>query len=333
MKKVIITVDTESHIGSDPVERLIMGKLDNGVYAGIPLIMDICEQYGTKGLFFVDFAEAWDYGEDRIRKVVDCILERGHDIGMHIHPDHMADKSKLFLSEYSYDEQYEIIERCTALYSKLVGQQPKAFRAGKYGASRETLDILAQLGYKADFSEFYGYDKWCHIQPPVTGNETVELKNGIIEFPVMSYRSEVKGILNRFDKLDINESPITHKYLLKKYCLMDDVSVISMFLHSFSFLKWKQNPEKPKINKSAIRTMHRAMQQVSSSSEMEFADLEILLRDNYRLEDELIPSVLTLLPIDSIVLFLIKSSRVLKTRFSEKRGKGKMGLHGENVNI
>ena len=333
MKKVIITVDTESHIGSNPVERLIMGKLDNGVCAGIPLIMDICEQHGTKGLFFVDFAEAWDYGEESIKRVVDCILDRGHDIGMHIHPDHIADKRKLFLSDYSYNEQYEIINRCTDLYEKMVGRNPLAFRAGKYGANRETLDILTKLDYKADFSEFYGYEKWCHILPPVTGNESVEIRNGLLEFPVMSYKSEVKGVINRYDKLDINESPITHKYLLKKYGTMEEVNVISLFLHSFSFLHWKQNPENPKINKSAIKTMHQAMKQITYSTEMEFADLNTLLQGQYRSEDEINPSVLTLPPMDALALYIVKSLRVLRTRLNVMRGKKSMGISGKEVNI
>ena len=54
--------------------------------------MDVCDTYNVKALFFLDFAEAWDYGCDKIKEVVKLILKRGHDIGVHIHPDHMLDK-------------------------------------------------------------------------------------------------------------------------------------------------------------------------------------------------------------------------------------------------
>ena len=94
MKKAIFTVDTEGHDGKDPVKSLIFGKTKNGILAGIPMIMDICDKYNVKGLFFVDFAEAWDYGKDSITKVVKYIKKRGHDVGVHIHPDHMMPSKK-----------------------------------------------------------------------------------------------------------------------------------------------------------------------------------------------------------------------------------------------
>ena len=91
MKKAIFTVDTEGHDGVDPVRYLIFGETKNGEKAGIPLIMDMLDQFNAKGLFFVDFAEAWHYGKEKIIAVVQYIRERGHDVGVHIHPDHMAD--------------------------------------------------------------------------------------------------------------------------------------------------------------------------------------------------------------------------------------------------
>ena len=284
MKKAIFTVDTEGHDGNDPIQTLIFGKTKDGTFAGIPMIMDICDQYNVKGLFFVDFAEAWDYGKEKIKEVVLYIKNRGHDVGVHIHPDHMADKERMFLSQYSYQEQYDIIKKCTDLYIEITGEKPVAFRAGKYGANRDTLAILSELGYKADFSEYYGYDKWCHIQPPVTDNETVKLKNGIIEFPVISYENYVKGLFHRHDKLDINRSAFEHRYLINRILNEEEIQVISLFCHSFSLLSWRHKPDNPTIKKNEVRHLNEALNHISTCQEIEFSCLDKLIKADYPLE-------------------------------------------------
>ena len=251
MKQIIITVDTEGHVGIDPVKHLIWGENNNGEQYGIPLIMDLCEEVGAKALFFVDMAEAWHFGKEKIAEVLKYIDSRGHICGVHIHPDHMADPHRLFLYEYSYDEQYEIISKCTDLYEEILGKRPKAFRAGKYGANWDTMNILDALGYKADFSEFYG-QKWCGINPHITGDKTVLVKNHLIEVPVMSYRSHFAHLLNRYDKYDINSSLYEQKrvfdLLIKK-----DIQTIVAFFHSFSLLNWRILPNCPKLNKRMVK--------------------------------------------------------------------------------
>ncbi len=71
--------------------------------------------------------------------------------------------------------------------SKFLEKKPKAFRAGKYGANRDTLDILVENGYLCDFSEFVG-QRWCQIEPPVAYNKATRLSSGLLEFPVTSYK-------------------------------------------------------------------------------------------------------------------------------------------------
>ena len=70
VKKVIFTVDVEGHDGSDPVEHLIYGNV-GGEKCGIDLIMDLCDKYSVKGIFFVDIAEAFHYGKE---KIADALL-------------------------------------------------------------------------------------------------------------------------------------------------------------------------------------------------------------------------------------------------------------------
>lgn len=268
MKPVLVTIDTEGHDGKDPIGCLIWGKTESGRY-GIEYIMDAFDRVHAKVLFFVDFAEAWDYGRDKIEKVVTTILNHGHNVGVHIHPDHMADRNRLFLWEYTREEQYDMIRRCTDLYTEIVGQPPKSFRAGKYGANHDTLDILCELGYQYDFSEFY-HQKWCGIQPPITVNAACRYKT-ITEFPVTMHRSVSVGPFVREDKLDIEQmTPGELRYDLQQIAKASFPMVATLFFHSFSLLKWRNNPDAPVKNEKNIMKLEKAIAAVAGSGDFRF---------------------------------------------------------------
>ena len=74
-----MTVDVEGHAGKDPVAHLIMGESVDGSRYGIDKLMDIFDRHKITALFFVDVAEAWDYGEGKLATVLRHIKERGHD--------------------------------------------------------------------------------------------------------------------------------------------------------------------------------------------------------------------------------------------------------------
>lgn len=268
MKPVIVTVDVEGHVGNEPVRRLIFGETDSGRF-GIEYIMDVFDKVQAKVLFFVDFAEAWDYGRHEIEKVVRTILVRGHYVGVHIHPDHMADKDRAFLWQYSREEQYDIIKKCTDLYVEITGTKPKSFRAGKYGANRDTLDILCELGYQYDFSQFY-HQKWCGITPPLTINAPCRYKS-IVEFPVTMHKSVHLGKLVREDKIDIEQMTSGElQYAFLQIMNQQFGNVTTLFLHSFSMLKWFQNPDAPEKDEGKIRKLHLAAEFVAKASELHY---------------------------------------------------------------
>lgn len=268
LKPVLVTIDTEGHDGADPVGHLILGETETGRY-GIEYIMTAFDKVHTKVLFFVDFAEAWDYGRDKIEEIVTMIVNRGHNVGVHIHPDHMADRNRLFLWEYTRKEQYDLIKSCTDLYTEIVGQTPKSFRAGKYGANRDTLDILCELGYQYDFSEFY-HQKWCGIQPPITVNAVYRYKT-ITEFPVTMHRSFSVGRLVREDKLDIEQMTSGElQYDLEQIVKTQFPMVATLFFHSFSLLKWRENPDAPDKNEKAVQKLERAIAAVSENTDLFF---------------------------------------------------------------
>ena len=268
MEKVILTIDTEGPRGSDPILYQVWGKIGNEYY-GVPKIIELCDKYGAKGLFFVDIPEIYDYGYEKVKEVVTYILEKGHDVGVHVHPHHCPNESRHFLWEYSYDEQYDIIKKCTDAYVEMTGKYPLSFRAGKYGANNDTLKILSELGYKYDFSEFYS-QKWCGIEPHFSYVLPRKFLD-IVEFPVTVFKSLSLGrFYSRYDKLELTDNPKEIKHILKLYAETENDEVIILFMHSFSFLNYLDKPDNPTLKKSKIRHFSEVMEYIDGSTELKF---------------------------------------------------------------
>ena len=316
MKKVIVTIDTEGHEGIDPVRHLIWGETKRNGMCGVPIIIEECDKVGAKALFFVDLAAAWHFGKDSIAEVIKYIVEHGHDVGVHLHPDHMADPNRMFLFDYSYDEQYEMIKKCTDLYEEILGVKPIAFRAGKYAANHDTLDILAKLGYKVDFSEFYG-QKWCGIKPPITGDTTVLLENGLIEVPVISYENHCGKLFHRYDKLDINLSKSEHTYVLNKISEQEDIQNVSMFVHSFSFLNWRTRINDPTLNKHILYNFRFSLSFIQKHEAFAFTSLKDILKNKYPEKTEDF-HVFSIGGLSALWFYILKGINVVKMRIQAK---------------
>lgn len=272
-KKVIFTIDVEGHVGNEPIDRLIYGVTNDGECCGIDKIMDLLDVYKIRGLFFVDIAEAWHYGEKKVANVLSHIKDRGHDVGVHIHPDHMADRSKLFLSDYTYEQQYTIIKKCTDFYCNVLNETPVAFRAGKYGANSDTLRILEQLGYKTDFSQFYG-QKWCHIQPPITKTHVKCTVNNLIEIPVTIYKSFSSVLYSRYDKLDASTPILEFKTVINQIIKNNSYDIIVLFAHSFSFLKWRRTPNNPRYSNKLYRKLEKQLKFIQNTESLQMISLK-----------------------------------------------------------
>ncbi len=244
-QKVLVSIDTEGPAGSDPVEHMIYGKAADGKEYGIRCLMRLFSDRGIKGLFFVDIAETADYGEEKIARVLKDIDACGHDVGVHVHPDHAGDLNRRYLWQYTREEQYEIIARCADFYEKTLKRRPLSFRAGRYGADNQTLSVLDELGFLYDMSEFYA-SRYCKIDPPVTWNRIAVCgKNGLKEVPVTTFRSLSTPFYSRNDQIDSGNMPSEFKRNMKAIIKEGTVDVVSMFFHSFQFLEWRKNPDAP----------------------------------------------------------------------------------------
>lgn len=165
--KVQYTVDTELSLqlfqeGASAQENFdssIAGKCRDGEY-GIFYQMDHLEAAGLTGVFFVDPMPALVYGPGVIGKIVQPILERGHEVQLHIHTEwlefarehELAHLRGRNIADFSLDDQIRLLDQARALLMMAGAPQPTAFRAGNFGANDDTLRALSALGVRYDSS-------------------------------------------------------------------------------------------------------------------------------------------------------------------------------------
>lgn len=265
---VFITIDVETSIGGafvnpelKPVgsEKRIFGKIGNRYY-GIPLIIDLLDQNNLKATFFVDVLNKYYFGEIEAKKVCQYIQRRGHDVQLHLHPIYLNFKNKNWMNlkeeerysdiiaDYSLDEQVKLIAEGKSLLIKYGIKNPIAFRAGGFGANRNTVIALKKNDFAIDSSYNIRYlGKNCFLDEEMKFNDVKEI-NSILEFPITSFLDFKLFSYLRFKPLDISGvSYFEVKKVLEKAKILG-LQHIVIILHSFSFIKakdWQYNRIKP----------------------------------------------------------------------------------------
>lgn len=164
----------------------------SGKQYGINYLMDALERHQMKGTFFVDVLMLYQVGEPELRRAVDAILTRGHDVQLHLHPNpnlyYAADAALRALGqEYARTRSLASFERSLALgceiFSRVVGAQPLAFRNGSYALADEYFEVIARHGIRFD-SSLYSF-KNCDVQPWMKARSSAfRAPSGVVELPV-----------------------------------------------------------------------------------------------------------------------------------------------------
>ena len=281
MVKIFITIDVETSIGGAfakpdklrPVgaDKRIYGQIGKREF-GIPLIIDILNKHNLKATFFVEPFCSFYFGEKIIKEICHYILNRGHDVQLHLHPNYQifkcpdwqerAKRKELFpdiIAKYTLDEQINLIKQGKKILEKY-GVKPIAFRAGCFGANLNTLMALKENDFLIDSSynlSFLG--KTCflhplhltshlsrftsHISPltshlsPLTYLNDLTLINGIYELPITNYYDFKIGNFKRLRTLDICAVSFYEMKKILRYALKKGPKHITFILHSFSLIK------------------------------------------------------------------------------------------------
>ena len=205
MLSVFFTVDTEAHPASpdwadrglaDEIRRDIDGVTPEGEF-GAFYQADVLKSHGLKGVFFVEALFSYAAGIEPLRRIAGGLLERGHEVGLHLHPEWLRRAPKVSvlpgkegqaMLAFSEDDQTTLIGKGVEQLNKAGVPNVQSFRAGGYAANFDTLRALSRNGVLYDSSHnFCWFGQTC-------GLETDELLlqprriHGVYEFPVSYFQ-------------------------------------------------------------------------------------------------------------------------------------------------
>ena len=202
MTSAYLTIDTEYSAalphGPCPVDRAenfarSIACITPDGPAGITHKLDLLARYGQRAVFFVDPMPALIWGVAAIEDVVAPILAAGQDVQLHCHTEWLefappggplTGLKGRNIKDFAFEDQCRILEWGRDTLIAAGAPDPVAFRAGNYGANRDTLRALREIGLANDSS---------HTPGIVNGDSALELRatdtqpllyEGIVEVPV-----------------------------------------------------------------------------------------------------------------------------------------------------
>ena len=202
MTSVYLTIDTE-YSSALPHRPCPVDRAENFARsiacitpdgpAGITHKLEMLQRYDQRAVFFVDPMPALVWGVAAIEDVVAPILAAGQDVQLHCHTEWLdkappggpfAGLAGRNIKDFALEDQCRILDWARTTLVAAGAPAPVAFRAGNYGANRDTLRALREIGLHYDSS---------HTPGIVGGDSALGLRStdtqpllyeGIIEVPV-----------------------------------------------------------------------------------------------------------------------------------------------------
>lgn len=273
----LITVDTETYsVGG---KRPQFGPNIYGEYGreefGVARIMDISEKYNAKATFFVDVYMHQHYGKDPVRDLCRRVTARGHDVQLHAHLSWLPQSKSDFLYDYSLERQSELLKEGKDLIGEWTGQAPVAFRAGSYSANLDTIRALSDNGFLVD-SSYFARRHSCELSRQLHNqyaNQRFRIGE-ILEVPVTTYWLVDKGPYRKLSKLDFNACSLAELRDVVPKLIDAGIRTVVLFLHSFSFVRWKKDFSGIVPNYRAIERFDRLLAEISRRQDAAFVTME-----------------------------------------------------------
>ncbi len=271
-KYLVLTCDTEAHASladGDHVDRLIWGRHRGLPYAaGIELMMSIVESHDGRISFFLDVCERERYGE-KIDQVARAILDRGHDVQLHLHAEYVTDEFWCQLGvrrptwgmhQYDVKAADAIIGFAVDHYVALTGERPMAYRAGSYRFNRSILQALATHRIPIS-SQYYPLCKYKFTYPHGCDLGPIPLScwsNGVIEAPVGCVPKLVPDPTEPYNGFEFHHLQTCDAALtfIDRFCnLGPEFQVLVMVLHSWDFFDKSADGQYVWKDKSRVRLL------------------------------------------------------------------------------
>lgn len=101
------------------------------------------EEYGFKATFFA-VPEAAAAHRALFRQLID----RGHEVGLHLHPHTFRYGVNEYLGNLPSETQRTLVDDASGAFEAALGFRPTSFRPGHFSATIETLKVLATSGFR-----------------------------------------------------------------------------------------------------------------------------------------------------------------------------------------
>jgi hypothetical protein len=249
----MITIDTEFSIGGyflDPRNRPI--DEDHHIYCkiggrdfGIGLIMDILEERGFKGVFFLETEARHYFGDGVLKGIVDFIIRRGHEIQLHLHPvyrsfigdrnpkSHVSDH----MDEYPLLEQERLIREGKRFLEDSGSNPITAYRSGSYSSNRDTIEACRRNGirYLSNYNRSMQNCKYAEDYPGRL--HPFPLAGGLLEFPITNYQET--GGRKEWNPFQICAASTQEMRKASDWYQGQGSSCLTFITHSFEFVRTK----------------------------------------------------------------------------------------------
>ncbi|OBX19446.1 hypothetical protein A9995_06725 [Erythrobacter sp. QSSC1-22B] len=272
-----ITIDTEYSSGmvreagrdcrAENLACAVSGRTGEGEY-GLAYKLDMFNSHGHRGVCFVDPMPALLWGVAAIEDMVGPILERGHDVQLHLHTEwlELADADHPLLrslggatgrniKDFTFEQQCTLIDWARDTLVSAGAPPPVAFRAGNYGANDTTLSALAHCGIGYDTSHTPGIvDGDCAIS--LGAEHRVPLRHqGVIEVPIGCIATLGGGVRHA----QITALSVREMVRALRHARDAGTQSFTMVSHSFELV----NRQRGKVNRIVRRRFERLCEAIA----------------------------------------------------------------------
>lgn len=206
---------------------------------GLYWIMDQLERHGLRGVFFVNVYEHTRYADGWMAGILRDIHERGHEVGLHCHPNRDLAFYRRPLPRYDVAGQTRILRYGVDLIEAATGQPPRAFRAGALRLNDATFRALEQCHVTIDSSLLYftGDDNPNEIDRYLSVNRHAAY-GAVHEFPITVIDRD-----GRRGRLDPNVVPDSAALIAAVEQMVEAGCADAVWIgHSFSFVLTSHDP-------------------------------------------------------------------------------------------
>ena len=250
MLNVVMTIDVENP-QTDYRKGRVTNNLVNPLIGdepyGVLKLAKIFDDYAVKGVFFVTTSEKNIFDEGFYKSLCIDLHSRGHEIGIHSHPEWMTKDDRIHMWQFSYEEQLSMLREMKQDIKQWIGEAPISHRAGAYGISYNTFKALEELNIKVD-SSIFAEHKNCKVQ--LSYNNLIKINN-LIEVPVTGFHKVKRlriGLIKipffrAFVKTDIETCSFEELKWFVDYGVSSNLKIFNLFMHSYSLFSLKSLPK------------------------------------------------------------------------------------------